>query len=76
MLVDALGNLWVSDARVSSEDQQNWTVFDRNGRLLGTVSMPPELVVSEIGADYVIGHQMDDLEIQHVLVYQLLKPAT
>jgi hypothetical protein len=74
MLVDAGGNLWVSDSRPSEDEPQLWTVFDSDGRLLGGTTIPAKLVVTEIGADYVLGHQTDELEIQHILLYDLIKP--
>jgi hypothetical protein len=74
MLVDAGGNLWVSDSRPSDDEPQHWTVFDSDGRLLGGTTIPAKLVVTEIGADYVLGHQTDELEIQHILLYDLIKP--
>jgi hypothetical protein len=74
MLVDTPGNLWVSDSRVDQDDPQTWTVFDPGGRMLGAVTVPAGLSLSEIGTDYVLGYLTDEIGTQHVLLYRLLKP--
>lgn len=78
MLVDAVGNMWVSEyvERQSglSPDARLWTVFDPQGRLLGTVEMPASWLVLEIGDDYVLGVWRDDLDVERVRLYELIKP--
>ena len=51
-----------------------WTVFDARGRFLGDVTMPAGFTPFEIGADYVLGRWMDDLDVEYVHVYALDKP--
>jgi len=73
---DREGNLWVSETGAPDRDEARWTVFDRDGAMLGTVAIPRELRVTEIGATYVLGTMSDDLEIESVLLYNLIKPRT
>jgi hypothetical protein len=78
MLVDAVGNPWVSEyvERRSglSPDASRWTVFDPEGRMLGTVEIPAGGMVLEIGGDYVLGVWRDDLDVERVRLYGLIKP--
>ena len=46
-------------------------VFRPDGVYLGTVQLPHDLEVEEIGADYVLGKTTDDLDIEYVRVYGL-----
>lgn len=46
-------------------------VFRPDGVYLGTVKLPHDLAVQEIGEDYVLGIATDDLDIQYVRVYGL-----
>ncbi len=48
-------------------------VFDTGGMLLGPVTMPTGFTVYDIGSDYVLGRVADDLEIEHVVMYRLIK---
>ncbi|NNM34643.1 MAG: hypothetical protein HKO53_16305, partial [Gemmatimonadetes bacterium] len=48
-----------------------WTVFDPDGRLLGRVETPPGLRVLQIGADFMVGHRNDELDVEHIQVWGL-----
>jgi len=74
--VDYEGNLWVQQFSYNNDEPSQWTVFDAAGQCLGTVATPPGLVVHEIGRDYVLGAWQDDMEVEHVRLYTLSKPAT
>lgn len=71
--VDPAGNAWVQ--RDDDPDAETlWDVFDAEGRLLGTVTTPTGLRVTQIGADFIVGTWRDELEVPHVRVYRLEKP--
>ncbi len=72
--VDAGGNLWVGDYRKPGDDQPRWTVFDPDGVMLGVVETPQGFRVYEIGNDYVLGRWTDELDVEHVQLYELVKP--
>lgn len=72
---DADGNLWVSTSLGIPDEPRRWSVFHPEGRWLGDVTTPPRLMVREIGTDYILGHATDELEVERVLLYQLIKPA-
>ncbi|MGH7552442.1 MAG: hypothetical protein ACREMQ_05385 [Longimicrobiales bacterium] len=70
---DAEGNLWVQVYRARGEDHTRWIVFDRQGRLLGPVRGPARFTTHEIGADFVIGVRTDELDVERVERYHLMK---
>jgi len=80
-LVDRSGRLWVREAHWhdaigagSLSDlppvPSTWSVFDRNGRWLGDVSMPSHFQPYDIGADYVAGKAYRD-GFSQVVIYSL-----
>jgi hypothetical protein len=73
-LVDDLGNLWVREYTQSTEPQ-SWVVFDTVGRFLGHVDLPTESGwPTHIGADFVLGTWNDEMDVEHVKLYELIKP--
>ena len=50
-----------------------WTVFDPEGRLLGFVETRPGLRIFEIGADYILGRVRDELGVESVQVWPMLR---
>lgn len=72
-LADADGNVWVAVYRRPGDEQPRWTVFDRGGRMLGEVQTPKGFRIFQVGADFVLGSWVDDLDVQHVLMFELLK---
>jgi hypothetical protein len=73
LLVDPAGSLWVREFRRPGAQQQRWKVFDGGGALLGTVEMPQELRAYQIGDDFVLGRWIDELDVEHVRLYGILK---
>ena len=73
ILVDPEGNLWVQDFLLPGDHRPRWTVFDPQHRMLGTVDMPQGVIVRQIGSDFVLGRWVDDLEVEHVRLYDLIK---
>ncbi len=50
-----------------------WTIFDRDGRVLGFLETPAGLAIFEIGDDYILGLARDDLGVQSVQVWPLAR---
>jgi hypothetical protein len=74
VVVDSDGNLWVEEFHPDWAALRRWLVFDSELRLLGTVDMPESFVVHRIGADYVLGYTWNELDVEYVVVYELIKP--
>ena len=72
-LVDANGNLWVGDYSDEWLDEGTWNVFDPEGRWLGPVETPVGGRIFQIGNDFVLGMWRDDLEVERVMAYELVK---
>jgi hypothetical protein len=65
LIVDEEGYLWVKD--------RGWSVYDRTGRWLGTMNVPSELWVVEIGSNYILGIRQDAFDVEHVVLYDLVR---
>ena len=75
--LDESGNLWVR-LGPTREGPPFWVdhkVFDSRGALLGTLPLPP-IRVLEIGGDYILGIYEDELEVDYLHLYPLVKPTT
>ncbi len=69
--VDGDLNVWVRESSRPGHQRSEWSVFSAEGKLLGTVDIPPGVDVLEIGADYVLGLQRDTLDVEYVRKFQL-----
>jgi hypothetical protein len=69
--VDALGHLWVAEWEPFGVPVTGWHVFDTDGELLGRVAVPPGLEVHEVGADYILGVQENELDVPFVRRFPL-----
>jgi hypothetical protein len=72
-ILDADGNLWVEAYRRPWETTARYTVFDPQGRLLGDIETPDGFTVYQIGRDFLLGKWRDGLDVEHVLMYSLIK---
>lgn len=81
--VDARGRLWVRAANLADAPAcggclhegmsgvSTWSVFDSNGRWVSDVRMPPRFHPRDIGADYILGVQLDDDDVPTIAMYRL-----
>ena len=67
------GSLWVENYTYPSE-QPSWAVFRHDGRYLGEVETPMGARITHIGDDFMLAIWEDDLGIQQVRMYELIKP--
>jgi hypothetical protein len=72
LFVDDVRNLWVEDYTLRDEPA-TWSIFNLEGRLLGSIEMPPGGLINQIGTDFVLGIWKDELEVEQVRMYRLLK---
>jgi hypothetical protein len=73
LLPDAAGNLWVAGSSFPSQEPAVWLVFDRDGQLLGPVSVPRRFRVQAIGGDWLLGVWRDEIDVERVRLYSLVK---
>ena len=69
--VDRVGLLWAELYRATRNDPSLWMVFDSSGVAQGTVQLPADLEVHDIGRDYVLGRWRDSLRVEYVRRYRL-----
>jgi len=67
------GSLWVENYTRSGE-QSSWAVFRDDGRYLGDVDTPMGAQVTHVGDDFMLVIWEDELEVQRVQMYELIKP--
>jgi hypothetical protein len=81
LIADGEGYVWAAEYRTSditgyvpvspSDRPRPALVFHPDGHLLGSVDLPPRLLPWEIGADYVLGVEVDELGVNEVVLYGL-----
>ena len=73
IIADASDHLWVEEYEFPGEERpgSRWTVFDAEGRALGFVETPEVLEIVEIGEDYFLAWNRDDLDVEYVELWSL-----
>lgn len=71
LLVDEEGHVWAERFRSGEEGPPTWSVFDARGRALGTIRTPPGLTLLQIGTDFLLGHRIDALGVEQVVLHPL-----
>ena len=70
LLVAGDGAVWVEEyRRPGHSGPLTWRVFAADGVLAGTIRIPSDLDVRDVGADYVLGVTSDELGVQYVQLY-------
>lgn len=67
------GRLWVAPYRRPGQEPRRWMAFEPDGTFSCHLERVP-MGISEIGADYVLGVQSDELGVQTVAMYRLGRP--
>ncbi|MCY3679741.1 MAG: hypothetical protein OXH66_19425 [Gemmatimonadetes bacterium] len=75
MLVDATGATWLQRFRGLSERDgpELWLVLGPEGDWLGSVEIPEDFWVTDIGVDEILGIWTDELDVQHPQVRHLAR---
>jgi len=72
LLIDDDGLLWIK-VSIDEYEPPRWEVLDPDGRFLATVDMPREVVVTQIGRDYVLGIKLERRIPVAVVLYGLTR---
>ncbi len=77
MIVDPSGAVWLRPFRGDHEQvgPESWLVLDPGGRWLGSVEVPEDFRVWDIGMDEVLGVWRDELDVQHPQVLRLQRDS-
>ena len=70
-LGDELGYLWVRDYSIPGEETQRWTVFNTAGIVVTRLETAARFKFAEIGSDYILASQSDDLGVVSVVLLSL-----
>jgi hypothetical protein len=73
IVVNEAGGVWVLNYQAPSDTSPVWSIFDREGRLHGTIALPRGFFLHEVGRDYLLGVQTDSLDVEHIAMYGLLR---
>jgi hypothetical protein len=75
LLADAAGRIWIRDAAPQwmPEGPQQWTVYATDGRIIARATTPLGFNVMHIGQDHITGVTRDDLNVECVRVYRILR---
>ena len=71
IVVDDVDHVWVREFETSGDEPAMWIVFDPDGVALGRIETPAGLEVYEVGADYVLGRALDELDVEAVQRWSL-----
>lgn len=70
--VDRAGMLWVQQyTPTGSAPAATWSIFDRDGRWVTDLAIPTSWQITDIGRDYILAIETDDLDVEHVRMYRL-----
>ena len=72
LLIDDAGWLWAELYRFDVLAPVRWLVFSPNGEGVGSVDMPPDLHLWQIGQDFVLGVWRDELRVEYVRRHALI----
>ncbi|MFW6078356.1 MAG: hypothetical protein ACODAE_01965 [Gemmatimonadota bacterium] len=72
LVVDRASRIWLEAYRAPGVDERRWSVFDADGRWLGSLEMPVGLDVLEIGESYVLGVERDAFDVEYVRLYEVV----
>lgn len=80
LLVDEAQNLWAEVSELPSNllpagFTPEWMVFGPQGRWYGSVVMPARFTPHDIGPNFVLGVWRDADDVEHVRLYNLIKPG-
>ncbi len=73
LLIDPEGNLWVERFSLPWAPENRWGVFSSSGEFYGHVRMPTGFQMMGVSEGFVFGVSRDELEVERVEVYALLK---
>jgi hypothetical protein len=71
--VDRAENIWVSEYTFAQRQPTSWSVFSPDGIWLGELTAPDRFRILDIGADYVLGVYRDELDVEYLQLYPLVR---
>lgn len=75
LVVDDEDHLWARRYPLPAEERATWIVFDPTGAVVARVNLPEEMVVWQVGRDFVLGRIRDELDVERVVLLDLERPV-
>lgn len=73
LVVDAAGNVWLSEHALPGQPVERWRVIRRDGEFLGWVTIPGTLKVLDVREDRVLVVRQDDFDVPGVAMHRLVR---
>lgn len=73
LIVDEADNLWIEEYPVPGMGVRDWHIYSKEGVKIAKVTLPKGFRLLEAGLDYVLGVWRDEVDVDYVQVYALLK---
>ena len=74
LLVDRLGNVWLSEYPLTGQRRERWRVFARDGMFRGWVDIPGAVAILDATDDRVLAVRLDELDVPAAVMLELIKP--
>jgi hypothetical protein len=75
MIIDRSGRYWLSDYDDPLDTPGRWTVYAADGAVLARIQLPEQFRPYDIGEDWILGREPDELDVEHVKLYPILTDA-
>ncbi len=77
LLLDRSGRLWVPeyDPTGFNAKSSSYQAFDDDGVFLGRLDLPDGATILDAGPDWLLARSQDDLDVERVVLYRLVRPA-
>jgi hypothetical protein len=72
LVIDAVQRIWLGSFLRPGDKEQEWWLFGIDGTLVGRVTVPSALTVTDAGTDYVLGIWRDADGVQTIRQYRLV----
>ena len=73
IVIDAENRIWLGSYKRPGDVEQSWWCFTVEGDLVGRVTVPTALTVTDAGPNYVLGIRQDADGVQTVRLYDLVR---
>ncbi|MGH7467932.1 MAG: hypothetical protein ACRENP_08090 [Longimicrobiales bacterium] len=69
------GNVWAQEYQAPEADTLTWSIFQADGAWLANIQVPARLRVLHVGGDNVLALSRNELDVESVHVYRLIRPS-
>jgi hypothetical protein len=73
LATDSAERLWVRVWAAADSEVDHWLVFGPEGQMIAQVEVPADLRLVDIGDEYVLAVWKDELDVEYVRLYELMK---